>query len=194
MPSESAESARPALLPQDDADKLWLRMASRYGHAWVSQYGAQPDRFSGAEWRQTLAGLTHSQLRTGFEADRLRGAEWPPSSTSFRAMCLSVPTFATVQRDLNAKDRSPFVMCVWGYLNSYAMRHASQDDAARMLRDAYNLAREYVIAGGALPEPVAAIEQAPPPPPKPADPEVVKRALADIAASLGAQDETQAAA
>lgn len=173
-------------------------MASRYGHAWVSQYGTTPGGFAGAEWRDTLAGLSAEQFREGFRADRLRGAEWPPSSTAFRAMCLAVPSLAAVRAEVDVRAAarhnplggsapavrmSPFAMEVWSRLNTYAYTHGDKPD--RVLREAFDLAREHVMAGGDLPEPVA--ELPPPEPPKrtPVSPEVAKAAFADIAAILG---------
>lgn len=61
---------------------------ARYGHRWTSQFGERPVGAASAEWADTLASLTHAQLTHGFSVDALRGEDWPPSSTRFRAMCL----------------------------------------------------------------------------------------------------------
>lgn len=168
-----------------------MRMASRYGHAWVSQYGASPAGIAAAEWRSTLAGLNAENLHAGFRADTLRGSEWPPSSTSFLAMCRDIPTLAKVSSEVTKLltqrtwtdgssetiKVSRFSRLVWAKLDTYSFRNAQSKQAERMLKDAYSLACEHVIAGGALPEePVALIEKQVTPI-KPARPEVVKEHL-----------------
>ena len=167
-----------------------MRMASRYGHTWVSQYGASPAGIAAAEWRSTLAGLTADDLKTGFRADTLRGSEWPPSSTSFLAMCRDIPTLAKVNSEVTKLlmqrkwtgnreivEVSRFSRLVWMKLDVYGFRNAQAKQADRMLKDAYGLACEHVIAGGELPEtPVALIEKKVTPI-KPARPEVVKEHL-----------------
>ena len=70
-------------------DRIWLQMAARYGVSWTSQHGDAPDSFTGAEWRETLAGISPQQIKDGFAHDVLRADKWPPTSTMFRAMCLS---------------------------------------------------------------------------------------------------------
>jgi len=160
-------------------------MATRYGHAWVSQYGPQPDGIAGAEWSETLAGLSLEQVGAGFTADRARGSEWPPSSTRFRALCLGIPDYAQVRLAIVVKKRTPFMRLVWQHLDSFRFSRADQSTADRMLRDAYEVAREHVMRGGDLPaEPVAAIEH------KrasrvPACEETVKKHVAEINSILG---------
>lgn len=143
------------------ADELWLRMASRYGHSWVSQYGATPAGFAGAEWRETLAGISPAQLRVGFSSDALRGSDWPPSSSAFRAMCLSIPSRAAVRIEIDAKDsrRSQFTLLVLSKITDRYRFRTDGEYADRMLSEAYNEAREHVMRGGELPPgPAAEIE------------------------------------
>lgn len=177
-------------LPKSATDELWMRMASRYGHAWVSQYGASPAGIAAAEWRGTLAGMTVEQIRAGFAADAKRGEEWPPSSTRFRAMCLGIPTLADVSLAFRQKDYSaPFVRLVYQFLDTYRFKNSPWDKADKLLRDAYGIARDHIIAGGDLPaEPVAFIERAAKPEAKPAAPEVVAEHLAKVAEMLGGED------
>jgi len=156
--SAIAEQPNKARLPIDALERLWLRMATRYGHAWVSQYGAEPSGIGGAEWAETLAGLALEQIGAGFAADRARGAEWPPSAPLFRSLCLAIPGFAQIRRSIVAKDRTPFMRLVWQHIDGYRFSRADQTVADRMLRDAYEIARDHVMRGGALPpEPVAEI-------------------------------------
>lgn len=185
----------PTPLSPSATDEIWVRMASRYGHAWVSQYGADPAGIAGAEWRSTLGGLNATQLRRGFELDQGRGSEWPPSSTAFRALCLDIPSLADVRLEVTRRIRAgrsvsstqwPFLRLVWSFVDSY--RYANTDSANRadrMLRDAYEMAREHVIFGGELPEILAEIEAPKPEPRKPAAADVVAANLAAMKAALG---------
>jgi hypothetical protein len=184
-----------------------MRMASRYGHTWVRQYGASPAGIAAAEWRSTLAGLTVEHVRAGFRADTLRGSEWPPSSTSFLAMCRDIPMFAKVNSEVmklltqrkwlgggrEEIDVSRFSRLVWAKLDVYSFRNAQSKQAERMLKDAYGLACEHVIAGGELPdEPVALIEKQVTPI-KPARPEVAKEHLERMRDILRESDPEDAA-
>lgn len=129
-------------------------MASRYGHAWVSQYGPSPAGFAGAEWRETLSGIDEARIKSGFTADIVRGADWPPSSTAFRAMCFDIPSVGEVRKQLSEKnaDRSPFVNLVWRNIDGHRYKMADADKADRILREAHAMAREHVMSGGALPD------------------------------------------
>jgi hypothetical protein len=173
-------------------DEIWMRMASRYGHAWVSQYGAEPDGIAAAEWRDTLAGLTAAQIREGFDADRSRGEQWPPSSTQFRAMCLGIPSLAAIRdeiRQLSDPYGNPhvsrFARGVWSRISAYNYRNGTGKQQDGMLRDAFELTRTFVMEGGTLPvDPVGYIAPAAKEPHKPAPPEVAKSHLDKIAELL----------
>lgn len=156
-------------MPASAADELWMRMGSRYGHTWASQYGTEPAGIAAAEWRSTLAGITPEQMRMGFEADAVRGDHWPPSSPSFRAMCLGIPSLPSVRAEIEDMVKwshqgqgsimSRFARGVWSRMNSYAYRNASGKHADRILVDAYRLTREFVMEGGTLPvDPVALVK------------------------------------
>lgn len=147
-----------------------MRMGSRYGHTWASQYGTEPAGIAAAEWRSTLAGITPEQMRMGFEADAVRGDHWPPSSPAFRAMCLGIPSLPSVRAEIEDMVKwshqgqgsimSRFARGVWSRMNSYAYRNASGKHADRILVDAYRLTREFVMEGGTLPpDPVALVQQ-----------------------------------
>lgn len=181
-------------LPKSVTDELWMRMASRYGHAWVSQYGASPAGIAAAEWRSTLAGMTPEQIREGFKVDSLRGEEWPPSSTRFRAMCLGIPTLAEVSLAFRNKDYdAPFVRLTYQFLDAYRFKNSPWDKADKLLRDAYSLARDHLLAGGELPaKPVALLQREKPQEPKPAAPEVAAEHLAKLAEMLHIAPEGEA--
>jgi hypothetical protein len=198
-------------LPQSATDELWMRMASRYGHAWVSQYGPLPDGIVAAEWRDTLKGITHEQLRAGFAEDAMRAADWPPTSTRFRAMCLDIPTMATVRLDIDRLVRallplgshghgsrevrvSRFARVVWSYINSYEFRNESGRRADRMLREAYELASAYIMDGGELPvEPVALIAEPEKAPPSPEQERRTKAAAAEALSKISEMLKTEPA-
>lgn len=145
--------------------RLWERMISCYGHAWHSVQGIAPQDESGAltvagdTWAKALAGLSARQLGAGLEACILEGEEFPPNAPRFRAMCLGIPPLARVRLEMTAPDaeRSPFTRSVWMLIDGYAFRQASAQNSDRMLRDAYELAREQVMRGAALPGPSKAI-------------------------------------
>jgi hypothetical protein len=141
---------------------MWLRMASRYGHTWTSQFGVAPEGFAGAEWRSTLRGLSRDQVRDGFATDLLRGADWPPSSTRFRAMCLGIPAISEVRHRVTKDSSDRFVRLMWCYINGYDFARVQTKDADRMVEEAYAIASRHVMEGGPLPAaPVAAIESKP---------------------------------
>lgn len=189
-------------MPQSATDELWMRMASRYGHAWVSQYGPLPDGIVAAEWRDTLKGITNEQLRAGFTEDAIRASDWPPTSTRFRAMCLGIPSIAEVRIDIDRLVEglprlgggggyevkvSRFSRLAWRYINSYVFRNESGKRADRMVREAYELASAYIMDGGELPmEPVALIAE---PEKAPLSPEQIRRNRAAAEAAMSAISE-----
>lgn len=175
--------------------RLWQRMGEIYGHRWTSMYGDDVRAAALQTWAKGLAGLNAAQIANGVEAALVSADEWPPTLPAFRAMCFSIPSFAAVRLELAAKDaqRSPFARLVWSNLDTHRYRHVEADKADRLLREAYEMAREHVMRGGELPEVVAEI--APPPAQErrsPVSPEVAKAAFHEIASILG-EDSEQAA-
>ncbi len=174
-------------LPRDLLHFVWLRMAARYGHAWVSQYGPAPDGPVGAEWRETLGALTRDQIDEGFRTDAARGADWPPSSAAFRRGCLGIPTLAKVRHELRPGNPTPsrFARGVWQRIDGWTYQRAEAEKADRLVREAYELTCEAVMRGEPLPvEPVAELEQQQPERKPPATPEQVAAHLAPIEAEL----------
>lgn len=172
-------------------------MADVYGHRWVSSYGADPQAGAGATWANGLADLTAAQIATGVEACMVSADPWPPTLPQFRAMCFAIPALASVRmrfrQHLATREHTftdPFDRLVWQFADTYRLRQASADQCDRMIRDAYDIAREHVMAGGALPEPSVAVEHAPEPvaPRKPATPEEIERAKAAIREMLERED------
>lgn len=171
-------------------------MAAIFGHRWTSSFGDSAEdstgvlTVAGETWRRGLAGLAEMQIGVGIEACIAASEPWPPTLPEFRAMCLGVPSFpaATQQFRQPAEMRTAFVRLMWQHIDGWQFAQANTRDAERMLRGAYELAREHVMRGGALPEPSIAIEAAKPREAKPASPEVVKAAMDKIAAAIGVSD------
>lgn len=140
---------------------------------------------AGDTWSRGLAGLTAEQIGHGLTACIARSDAWPPTLPEFRALCLGIPSLLQVREDIARKDsqRAPFTMLVLRHIDSWAFRHADQREAERLLREAYNDAREAVMRGEPLPEPAPEIEHKPEAP-KPASPEVARAAMDAIRASL----------
>lgn len=183
--SQPTPTASPLPKPSAMAT-LWLRMTQIYAHRWTAPHGESCDApgSSAETWAKGLAGISGEQLADGLRACITRPDPWPPTLPEFRALCLSIPSLPAVRREIASADsqRSAFAVLVWSMIDSYAYRHADGRAADRMLADAYAEACRHVMAGGQLPEVVAAIAAPEVRPIQPAAPEVVKAALADMAA------------
>jgi hypothetical protein len=157
-------------------------MAAMFGHSWLSQYGPAPDGVGGDTWSAVLADLSPQQIGAGLQSLSRIPSDWPPTAPRFRALCLDVPPLAQVRLELRANpdEKSPFLRQLWSYVDGYRYRQASANDADRMVRDAYDMAVAFVMEGGELPKPATAIEPGEPEPPKPADPDVARRHIAEI--------------
>lgn len=145
-------------------------MASMYGgQRWASAYSALPVGATGEltlaadMWARALIGIAPEQIADGLAACLASCDEYVPTPQLFRARCLGVPDLSTVRWQLRTSaDPTPFLRLVLHFLDWYAYRTESSREAERLVADAYGLAREHVMRGGAyLPEPVAAIEVQP---------------------------------
>lgn len=128
---------------------LWLRMAEVYGHRWTSAYGEDPETGAGETWAKGLSGVSPKQMAAGLSSCVASADPWPPTLPEFRARCLGIPALAAVRLDI-AKAQ-PFTQLVWQHLDGYRYSQAPAEQADRLLREAYELAREHVMRGGALP-------------------------------------------
>jgi len=77
-------------------------------------------------------------------------------------MCLGIPSFETVRSEINANGRqtevrTPFAILVWQGVDGFNYWQADAKSAERMLKSAYEAAREFVMTGGELPQPRVAI-------------------------------------
>ena len=193
-----AESTKPrsATLPQQHCRTFWLRMAEIYGHRWSSSFGDDPDGSAGETWAKGLAGVSAPQLAAGLSACIASADPWPPTLPDFRARCLGIPSLAHVKLLLRdeAAEKPPFMALIFQGLDLYNWRQADQRLADRMLSYAYDVAREHVMLGGALPVPRTAIESPEKRKPVPASPEVAERHMANIREKLGVVAGKDAAA
>lgn len=173
------------------ASYVWLQMGGLYGRTWTASNGDDPTGVAGQQWAATLAGLTRTQIDRAIEACRREGSDWPPGAPRFKAMALGVPSESAVRFELRGdSDRSPFTRLVWTFIDSHLFRMASADQAGRMIRDAYELAREAVMRGEPMPaEPVATLEHDKPSKPViPATAEERKARIAAARAELSGRD------
>lgn len=131
---------------------LWVRMAEIYGYRWTSAFGESADTGAGETWAKGLRGITGEQLANGLNACLASADPWPPTLPEFKARCFDIPPLAAVKLALRSPHKRPiFVHLVWSYIDGTAYGASNGDKADRMLRDAYELAREHVMRGGPLP-------------------------------------------
>ena len=156
--------------------RLWLAGIAAYGHKWTSHLGDLPVdddgkvTIAGALWATGLGRFSRDAVLRAFESHAMTGDPWPPSLPHLRAMCFGIPSLSEVIGEITSKQahRTPFARKVWEFLDMRGglsvLTTASQDKAERLVRDAYEQAREFVMRGGALPPESPAIA---PPAPRP---------------------------
>lgn len=84
LPSETQQRPK---LSQPMLDTLWLKMAEIYGRTWTGSFGVSADQSHA--WATILGDLTGKQLACGLAALTDKPSDFPPSATSFRALCLA---------------------------------------------------------------------------------------------------------
>lgn len=164
---------------------LWVRMAEIYGHRWTSSYGAEanPEGAAGT-WAKGLAGVSAGQIAEGLRACLASAEPWPPTLPEFRAMSLGIPSLSAVKLGIKCGDMNAFARLVWQHIDGYRYKQADYKTADRLLQEAYDIAREYVMRGGELPpEPVGEIAHDEPK--RPEFPETREERALRLAAKLG---------
>lgn len=127
-------------------------------------------------------------MGNGLKACLASSDPWPPTLPEFRSRCLGIPSLQEVKLEIHSGQRSPFTIMVWQQIDGYLFKQSSADKSDRMLRDAYELAREMVMRGQPLPEvPEAAIAHAEPEF-KPASKESAEAALAELGSLFRIRD------
>lgn len=171
---------------------LWIRMAEIYGHRWTSAYGDDPNHGAALTWAKGLQHMTPAQLAHGLSSALSSVDGWPPTLPEFRAMCLDIPTMASVRyRMAHPGDTvSPFMRLFWSFLNGAEYNSGDEYRCERAVKEAYELASEHVMQGKALPEPAAAaITHTRREKPVPASDDTVKHHLEQIRRQLGMGEE-----
>lgn len=144
-------------------------MCVMYGGAWASENGEAPQHDDGSHtvagkvWREALAGLGTEQLGEGLRLCLIRHPEWPPKLGQFRELCMGVPALREVrfQLRLPPAGRVPFMRVLAIYLDNFRLSRASDRAADKLLTDAYELAREHILRGDPIPEPVLELDASP---------------------------------
>lgn len=167
-------------------------MTAIYGARWVSAMGASPEdaagklTVAGDTWAQGLAGLTGDQLACGLRACVHAGDGWPPSLPEFRLSCMGVPTIADTRHNLREKfeDFHPFTLMVYRRLDYWNYQRAEIRQGEKMLLEAYEEARAAVLRGEPMPQKPQLVTHTPQAP-KPADPEIARRAINEMREACG---------
>ncbi len=203
-PTASPESSKTEASPASAValSKLWLAGVGAWGHRWTTHFGELPVGDNGALtlvgnlWAQGLSGYSADQLLAAMGKFIAQGDEWPPNLPMMVAQCAGIPSLNAVRLELRDREaaRTGFTRLVWRYLDSYALGRADTDRHDRMVRDAYDLARENVLAGReSIPTDSAAL---PAPVPERAKREDVQPAgvsIAEARRALGLDGKTAAA-
>lgn len=164
-------------------------MAALFGHTWASQYGASPAGIGADTWAAALADVSPAQLASGLRETLAAGSDFPPSAPRFRAMCFGIPSLASVKYIIRARQYDRFVALVQSRLDSYLFAHSDQKTANRLLAEAYEVAKDHVMRGGALPAVPAGQVEHEREIRKPASPETAEAAFERIQKLLGEKDE-----
>lgn len=158
-------------------------MAQIYGTKWTSSYGDDPSKGAAQTWAKGLAGLSGEQLARGLSSCITCAEPWPPTLPEFRMHCVGIPALASVRADIGKQDG--FTRLVWQYLDGYRYRLASAELGDRLLREAYEQAKEVVMRGGELPPAPAGEIEHEQAPRVPATRDQVASHFAEIAQELG---------
>ena len=150
--------------------RFWQRMAAIYGHKWTSAYGDTPFddegvlTLAGDTWQRGLTGVAEQDIAKGLQAALMSADGWPPTLPAFRALCFDIPAFSVVRREVSNSmlsdfqtDRSGFTKITLSRLDTYRWQRMDQDKGDRLLREAYDEAVQYILAGGQLPDEYLAI-------------------------------------
>ncbi len=71
-------------------DRIFVRLAARYGSSWFRMWEGIPMEAVKADWAETLAGLHDSPDAIRYALEHLP-SDWPPNSAQFVALCINKP-------------------------------------------------------------------------------------------------------
>jgi hypothetical protein len=171
--------------------RVWQRMAGKFLARWTSPMGDTPFEPtgmltpSGAEWLHGLRGLKRAQLWEAMDRLDNAGKGYPPTLPEFRALAWNHPTLDEVDDYLNGRgELTAFSRAMATKLDMWKWRHASADQARRMLEKCYQALCTELQDGRVLAPLDAALEHKKQPR-KTAPDHVVHAHLAQIAKHLG---------
>jgi hypothetical protein len=102
-------------------------------------------------WLSVLRSFSGEQIGKALQDCINRDNPFPPGLPEFKAMLLQIPSLAWVKQNLDNRE-SQFILLVKQNLDFFAYKRADAKQAAWILKDAYDLARQHVLEGGDLPE------------------------------------------
>jgi len=199
LQSEQSKSLNERVLTSPDLDagtltRLWIAGVGAWGPKWSKYFGDLPVNDDGsltvvgALWAKGLGLFDRETVMAALERHIAVGNAWPPNLPELRLSCLGIPSFAQVKRALLRPDGSThhaFVRSVWSLVETWQLRTAGNEQAEKLLREAYTLALESLWEGNPLPEPPAAEIESQPVERNPPTPEQLERHLAEIRSALG---------
>jgi hypothetical protein len=78
-------SGKGSVLTPSDVERLFDKMAARYGSLFVDRFSMVPRDLMAREWADELSQYSRSELARGVEG--LRGCKFPPTLPEFQALC-----------------------------------------------------------------------------------------------------------
>ncbi len=86
LPSESS-TAKPGASPEAIVDRLFQRLATLYGRAWLDLWAGIPIDAVKAEWARSLHGMAPEAIGLALESLKTEGVKFPPNLPEFIALC-----------------------------------------------------------------------------------------------------------
>lgn len=102
-------------------------------------------------WLSVLRDFSGEQIGKALQDCINRDDPFPPGLPEFKAMLLQIPSLAWVKKNIDNRENQ-FILLVKRNLDFFAYKKADAKQAAWILKDAYDLARQHVLEGGDLPE------------------------------------------
>lgn len=112
-------------ITENNIKKLWITMASIYGHKWISNFGASD---AGDIWFRGLHDLCPQHLAQGLGKCIERADPWPPSLPEFRHLCLGLPERSLIIHRAISPYKAPDAVSgrLKELIGSWALSHDSE--------------------------------------------------------------------